>query len=58
MNIQVPHEVKNQCALTKRISQIITNGQDVIIQIGSFNRCSVYSKHIPYLMHMTHVSAK
>ena len=27
--------VKNQCALAKRTSQIMTNGQDVIIQMGS-----------------------
>ena len=34
MNIQVPHEVKNQHATAKRTSQIMKYGQDVIIQNG------------------------
>ena len=33
--ISVPHEVKNQRALVKRTSQIMKNGQDITIQIGS-----------------------
>ena len=33
INIQVPREVKNQRALAKGTSEIIKNGQDLIIQI-------------------------
>ena len=36
LNIQVPHEVKNQSALAKRTSKIMKNGQDVIIQNGKW----------------------
>ena len=44
---KVPHEVKNQRAIAKRTSQIMKNGQDVIIQMegciiskmGSGTRC-------------------
>ena len=31
----IPHEVENQPALVKRTSQIMKNGQDAIIQMGS-----------------------
>ena len=34
INIQVPHEVKNERAIAKRTSQIMKHGQNVIIQIG------------------------
>ena len=37
MNIEVPHEVKNQRAFN---NQILKNGQDVIIPMGSGTRCS------------------
>ena len=41
VNIQVPHDVKNQHALAlKRTSQIMINGQHVIISIGNGTRCS------------------
>ena len=40
IDIEVPHEVKNQCALVKRTSLIMKNGKDVIIQMGSGTRCS------------------
>ena len=40
MNIQVPHEVKNQRALAKRTYQIMKSGQDVNIQMRSGTRCS------------------
>ena len=33
INISVPHEVKNQRAIAKRISQIMQIGQDGIIQM-------------------------
>ena len=39
IDIEVPHEVKNQRALALR-GQIMKNGQDVIIQMGSDTRCS------------------
>ena len=45
------HEVKNQRALAKRTSQIMINGQDVKIQMGSGTRCS--RLNIPCLMHDT-----
>ena len=32
INVYVPREVINQCALAKRTSQIMKNGQDVTIQ--------------------------
>ena len=31
LNIYAPHGVKNQSAIAKRTSQIVKNGQDVII---------------------------
>ena len=55
MNIEVPHEVKNQGALAKRTSQILKNGQDVIIQMGSGTRCSGESKHTLALPHAWHL---
>ena len=40
INIQIPHEVKNQRAICKRASLIVKNKQDVIIQVGSGTRCT------------------
>ena len=40
LNIQVPHEVKNQLAVAKMTSQLMQNGQDVNIQMRSSTRCS------------------
>ena len=34
IEIQVPHEVKHQRAIAKMTSQVMENGQDVIIQNG------------------------
>ena len=65
LKIQVPraHEVKNQCVISKRTSQIMKHGQDVIIQkwkdvyypkwevvlpVGAPDRVN-----IPFLMHDT-----
>ena len=42
IKIEVPHEVKNQRALTERTSQIMINGQDVNIRMRSGTRCSSY----------------
>ena len=36
MNIQVPHEVKNQRAVAMRTPQIMLNGQDVNIHNGKW----------------------
>ena len=37
INIYVPHEVRYQRASAKRTSQIMKNGQDVIIQNGKMH---------------------
>ena len=38
-------EVRNQCALAKKTSQIMKNGQDVIIQMGSGTLLKIEQTH-------------
>ena len=55
INIYVPHEIKNQCALGKTTSKIMKNRQDANIEMRSGTIGDPDRVNIPCLMHDTRI---